>query len=62
MDCDSYAYFVKTFGEPIKCDKSIWLATCKAEKRALDLNLLLPQGLYVVMEKGIVTMVKKTYF
>lgn len=62
MDCDSYAYFVKTFGEPVWCEKSIWLALCKAEKRALDLGLLIPQGICIVMEKGVVTMVKKTYF
>jgi hypothetical protein len=59
MDCDGYAYFVKMFGEPEWCNKALWLASCKEEKRALDLGLLIPQGLYIKMEKGVVTMVKK---
>lgn len=60
-DCNSYAYFVKTFGEPSFCNKIIWLNKCKKEKRELDLGFFNPQGLCITLEKGVVTMVKKTY-
>jgi hypothetical protein len=59
-DCNSYAYFVKTFGEPT-CNKIMWLKKCKQNKRDFDLGLLIPQGLCITLEKGVVTMVKKTY-